>query len=312
MLRVVGKRLFISLPVLVGVLFIGFLLLVVVPADPAAIIAGEGATPEILTGLRHDLGLDRSVPERFTLYLARVLHGDLGNSILNKAPVLGELMRTMGPTVELMVCALLVAVPIGIAMGTLAAVNRGRWLDRGIMMVSVAGLSLPGFMIGLLAIQYVGMHWGLLPFQGRGGPLWTSSGIAHMVLPATTLGSILVGPIARMTRTSMLEVLGRDFIRTARAKGIGEVRVILKHALRTALVPVVTLIGLQAGYLLGGAVVTETIFAWPGVGRLAVSAIATSDFPMAQGTILVLALSFIVINLLVDLAYCWLDPRMRP
>lgn len=311
MLRVVGKRLLISLPVLVGVLFIGFMLLVVVPADPAAIIAGEGSTPEILATLRHELGLDRPVLERFALYLLRVSQGDLGKSILNKAPVLGELLRTMGPTVELMVCALLVAVPIGIAMGTLAAVNRGRWMDRVVMMCSVAGLSLPGFMIGLLAIQYVGMHWGLLPFQGRGGPLWTWSGITHMVLPATTLGSILVGPIARMTRTSMLEVLGRDFIRTARAKGIGETRVILKHALRTALVPVITLIGLQAGYLLGGAVVTETIFAWPGVGRLAVSAIATSDFPMAQGTILVLALSFIVINLLVDVVYCWLDPRMR-
>lgn len=311
MLRVIGKRLLISLPVLVGVLFIGFLLLVVVPADPAAIIAGEGATPELLAELRHDLGLDRPVLERFGLYLLRVLHGDLGRSILSKAPVLGELVRTMGPTIELMVCALMVAIPLGVAMGTIAAVSRGRWVDRGIMITSVAGLSLPGFMIGLLSIQYVGMYWGWLPFQGRGGPLWTWEGITHMVLPATTLGSILIGPIARMTRTSMLEVLGRDFIRTARAKGIGETSVILKHALRTALVPVVTLIGLQAGYLLGGAVVTETIFAWPGVGRLAVNAITTSDFPMAQGTILVLSLSFIAINLLVDVVYCWLDPRMR-
>jgi ABC-type dipeptide/oligopeptide/nickel transport system permease component len=170
---------------------------------------------------------------------------------------------------------------------------------------------MPGFMIALLAIQYFGLHWGLLPFQGRGGPLWTWSGILHMVLPATTLGSILIGPIARMTRTAMLEVLTLDYIRTARAKGLSELKVVLKHALRTALPPVVTLIGLQAGYLLGGAVVTETIFAWPGVGRLAISAIASSDFPMAQGTILVLAVSFLIINLMVDLIYCWLDPRIR-
>ncbi|MEP9367338.1 ABC transporter permease [Xanthobacter sp. VNH20] len=311
MLRVIVKRLMVSIPVLLGVLFIGFMLLVVVPSDPAAIIAGEGATPEILAGLHHDLGLDRPVMERFALYIARVLQGDLGKSVLNRAPVIDELLRTIGPTAELMFCAMLVAVPLGIGMGTLGAVTRGRWIDRVVMMVSVAGLSMPGFMIALLGIEYFGLQWGLLPFQGRGGPLWTWDGLAHMVLPAVSLGSILIGPIARMTRTSMLDVLGLDFVRTARAKGLGETRVVLKHALRTALIPVVTLIGLQAGYLLGGAVVTETIFAWPGIGRLAVSAITSSDFPMAQGTILMLALSFIIINLMVDLIYSWLDPRMR-
>jgi peptide/nickel transport system permease protein len=311
MLRVIVKRLIVSVPVLVGVLFIGFMMLVVVPSDPAAIIAGEGATPELLASLHHELGLDRPVIERFALYIARVLHGDLGKSVLNKAPVFDELARTIGPTAELMFCALLVAVPIGIAMGTLGAVTRGRWIDRVLMMTSVAGLSMPGFMIALLGIEYLGLRWGLLPFQGRGGPLWTWEGIAHMILPAVSLGSLLIGPIARMTRTSMLDVLGLDFIRTARAKGLGETRVIVKHALRIALAPVITLIGLQAGYLLGGAVVTETIFAWPGIGRLAVTAITSSDFPMAQGTILMLALSFIVINLIVDILYAALDPRVR-
>ncbi|MFG1423537.1 ABC transporter permease [Roseixanthobacter liquoris] len=311
MLRVIVKRLMVSIPVLIGVLFIGFMLLVVVPSDPAAIIAGEGATPEILAGLHHDLGLDRPVLERFALYIGRVLQGDLGKSVLNRSPVIDELLRTIGPTAELMLCAMLVAIPIGIGLGTLGAVTRGRWIDRTVMMVSVAGLSMPGFMIALLGIEYFGLQWGLLPFQGRGGPLWTWDGLAPMVLPAVSLGSILIGPIARMTRTSMLDVLGLDFIRTARAKGLGETRVVLKHALRTALIPVITLIGLQAGYLLGGAVVTETIFAWPGIGRLAVTAITSSDFPMAQGTILMLALSFIIINLMVDLLYSWLDPRMR-
>jgi glutathione transport system permease protein len=311
MLRVIVRRLIVSVPVLLGVLFIGFMMLVVVPSDPAAIIAGEGATPELLASLHHELGLDRPVIERFALYIGRVLHGDLGKSVLNKAPVFDELARTIGPTAELMLCALLVAIPIGIAMGTFGAVTRGRWIDRVLMMVSVAGLSMPGFMIALLGIEYFGLRWGLLPFQGRGGPLWTWDGVDHMILPAVSLGSLLIGPIARMTRTSMLDVLGLDFIRTARAKGLGETRVIVKHALRIALAPVLTLIGLQAGYLLGGAVVTETIFAWPGIGRLAVAAITSSDFPMAQGTILMLAVSFIVINLIVDILYAALDPRVR-
>ncbi len=179
------------------------------------------------------------------------------------------------------------------------------------MMLSVAGLSMPGFMIGLLSIQYVGLAWGLLPFEGRGGPVWTWNGFTHIILPSITLGSILIGPIARMTRASVLEALGQDFIRTARAKGLGEFKVVVKHALRTALIPVVTLIGLQAGYLLGGAVVTETIFSWPGIGRLAVTAISSGDFPMAQGTILTLAISFLVMNLLVDVIYSLLDPRVR-
>jgi glutathione transport system permease protein len=311
MFRVIVKRFLISVPVLVGVLFIGFVMLVMVPNDPAEIIAGEGATPELLASLHHELGLDRPVTEQFALYIGRVAHGDLGKSVLNKAPVLSELTRTIGPTAELMVCALLFAAPIGIAMGTLGAVARGRWIDRILMMVSVAGLSMPGFMIALLGIEYFGLRWGLLPFQGRGGPLWTSDGILHMILPAVSLGSLLIGPVARMTRTSMLDVLDLDFIRTARAKGLAETRVILKHALRIALAPVITLIGLQAGYLLGGAVVTETIFAWPGIGRLAVTAITSSDFPMAQGTILMLALCFIIINLIVDILYSVLDPRVR-
>jgi ABC-type dipeptide/oligopeptide/nickel transport system permease component len=179
------------------------------------------------------------------------------------------------------------------------------------MAVSVAGVSVPVFFLGLLLMWFVGFQWQLLPFTGRGGPIWTLEGLRALALPALTLGGVFVGPVARMTRTAVLDVLGADHVRTARAKGLSERLVVLRHALRNALIPVVTLIGLQIGFLLGGAVVTETIFSWPGVGRLAVGAILSSDFPMAQGTILVLAGGFIVINLVVDLLYVVLDPRVR-
>jgi ABC-type dipeptide/oligopeptide/nickel transport system permease component len=202
-------------------------------------------------------------------------------------------------------------VPLGIALGTIAAVYRGRLLDRIVIAISVAGVSTPVFFIGLILMQYIGYHWGLLPFIGRGGPLWSLDGLAAIALPALTLGLVFIGPIARMTRTAALEVLSADHVRTARAKGLSERAVVLRHVLRNALIPVVTLIGLQAGYLLGGAVVTETIYSWPGVGRLAVGAILASDFPLAQGAILVLALAFLVINLIVDMLYAVLDPRVE-
>lgn len=209
-----------------------------------------------------------------------------------------------------MLGAMLLAVPTGIALGTVAAVQRGTIIDRVIMAVSVAGVSMPVFFIGLMLIQYVGFKWGLLPFIGRSGPVW-AGGLPNLVLPAVTLGSVLIGPIARLTRTAVLEVLGADFVRTARAKGLRERTVIVHHALRNALIPVVTLIGLQAAFLLGGAVVTETMFAWPGVGRLAVGAIVSSDFATAQGAIMILAIAFLLINLLVDVLYTYLDPRVR-
>jgi ABC-type dipeptide/oligopeptide/nickel transport system permease component len=222
--------------------------------------------------------------------------------------VIEELAATMGPTIELMLGGMLIAIPTGLALGTLAAVNRGSPVDRAIMALAVAGVSMPIFFIGLILIQYVGYKWGLLPFIGRGGPIW-AGGLPNLILPALTLGAVLIGPIARLTRTAVLEVLGADFVRTAR-KGLKERVVIIHHALRNALIPVVTLIGLQAAFLLGGAVVTETMFSWPGVGRLAVGAIVSSDFPTAQGAIMILALAFLLINLLVDVLYVYLDPRV--
>ncbi len=303
------RRLIISLPALVGVLFLCFCLLQVVPTDPARIIAGPDAKPEEVAAVREELGLDRPIIVQFVEYITRVARGDLGRSIISNKQVLEELAETIGPTAELMVGAMVLAVPIGLLLGTLAAVRRGSLVDRFIMAISVAGVSMPVFFIGLLLIQYVGFQWDLLPFTGRIGPVW-AGGLPALVLPALTLGSVLIGPIARITRTAVLEVLGADFVRTARAKGLTERVVIIHHALRNALIPVVTLIGLQAAFLLGGAVVTETMFSWPGVGRLAVGAIISSDFPTAQGAIMILAMAFLLINLLVDVLYVYLDPRV--
>ena len=311
MARFVLRRVLLAIPVLVGVLAIGFLLMQVVPTDPAIIRAGPTATAAVVAEIRTQLGLDRPLVVQFGLYLLRLLHGDLGVSVINNLPVATELGDTIGPTLELMSAALMWSIPLGIAAGTVAATRRGRLLDRLVMALSVAGLSVPVFFVGLILIWYVGFQWQLLPFTGRGGPLWTLAGVQAIALPALTLGGSFVGPVARMTRTAVLDALGAEHVRTARAKGLGEGRVVLRHALRNALIPVVTLIGLQVGYLLGGAVVTETIFSWPGVGRLAVGAILSSDFPMAQGTILVLAGGFILINLLVDVLYGVLDPRLR-
>lgn len=306
----IARRLLVSLPALVGVLFLCFCLLQVVPTDPAKIIAGADASADVIEGIRKDLGLDRPLLVQFFDYIWRVAQGDLGRSIISNKSVMEELQATVGPTAELMVGAMVLAVPLGLLLGTVAAVKRGTLVDRAIVALSVAGVSMPVFFVGLILMQYVGYKWDLLPFTGRTGPVW-DGGLAALILPSLTLGSVLIGPIARITRTAVLEVLGADFVRTARAKGLKERVVIVHHALRNALIPVVTLVGLQAAFLLGGAVVTETMFSWPGVGRLAVGAIVSSDFPTAQGAIMILALAFLFINLIVDVLYVVLDPRVQ-
>lgn len=311
MLRHALQRLVLAVPVMFGVLLIGFLLMQVVPTDPATVRAGPTATPDVIAAIRADLGLDEPLYVQFGLYLWRLVQGDLGASIINNVPVSQELGATIGPTLELMFASLFWSIPLGILLGTLAGYWRGSLIDRVIMAISVAGVSVPVFFLGLVLIWFVGFQWQWLPFTGRGGPLWTMDGILSIILPAITLGGVFVGPVARMTRTAVLDVLSADHVRTARAKGLTERLVVMRHALRNALVPVITLIGLQIGFLLGGAVVTETVFSWPGVGRLAVGAILSSDFPMAQGTIIVLSMGFIVINLTVDVLYAALDPRIR-
>lgn len=305
------QRLLLAVPVLFGVLLLGFLLMQVVPTDPATVRAGPTATPDVIAAIRADLGLDRPLWQQFGRYLWRLAQGDLGLSIINNVAVTQELGATIGPTLELMFASLFWSIPLGILLGTMAAYWRGSAFDRAVMAFAVACATVPVFFLALLLIWFVGFKWQLLPFTGRGGPLWTFDGLKAIALPAMALGGTFIGPVARMTRTAVLDVLGADHVRTARAKGLGERAVVLHHALRNALIPVVTLIGLQIGFLLGGAVVTETVFSWPGVGRLAVGAILSSDFPMAQGTILVLSLGFILVNLSVDMIYAALDPRMR-
>lgn len=309
MARHIAHRLVISLPVLLGVLLIGFLLLQVVPTDPATVSAGPTATKADIEAIRQQMGLDKPLWMQFGGYLLRVMQLDLGRSMISNRTVSEEIGNTLQPTIELMFASLIWAAPLGILLGTLAARRHGTLIDRLVMAISVMGVSVPIFWIGLLLIQHVGGA-GWLPFQGRDGPLWTFAGFKSVLLPALTLGSIFVGPVARMTRTSMLETLQADYVRTARAKGISDWRVTIHHGLRNALIPVVTLIGLQIGFLLGGSVVTETMFAWPGVGRMAVGAITSSDFPLAQGAILILAIGFLAVNLVVDLLYAWLDPRI--
>ncbi len=304
------SRLALSVPVLFGVLLLGFLLLKLVPGDPAMVVAGPLAPPDVVERIRGEMGLDKPVLVQFALYLGRVLQGDLGYSLISNTRVAEELGGAIGPTVELMLACLVWSIPLGIGLGTIAAAARGRALDRIVIAISVLGVSTPIFFIGLLLMQWFGFYWELLPFLGRGGPLWTVEGLRHIALPALALGLVFIGPVARMTRTAALEVFNADHVRTARAKGLKERAVVLRHVLRNALIPVVTLIGLQAGYLLGGAVVTETIYSWPGVGRLAVGAILANDMPLAQGAILVLAISFLVINLVVDMLYAALDPRV--
>jgi glutathione transport system permease protein len=311
MLRHALHRLLLAVPVLFGVLLIGFLLMQVVPTDPAIVRAGPQATAEVVAEIRRDLGLDKPLAVQFGLYLWRLVQGDFGVSIINNVPVVQELGATIGPTLELMLASLFWSIPLGIFLGTLGAYYRGSLIDRGVMAISVAGVSVPVFFLGLILIWYVGFKWQWLPFTGRGGPIWTLDGLRSLALPAITLGGVFVGPVSRMTRTAVLDVLSADHVRTARAKGLSERLVVLRHALRNAMVPIVTLIGLQIGFLLGGAVVTETVFTWPGVGRLAVGAITSSDLPMAQGTIIVLSLGFILVNLIVDVLYAALDPRMR-
>ena len=308
--RQIVHRLLVSFPALLGVLFLCFCLLQVVPADPAMIIAGPDAKAETIAAIRNELGLDRPIPIQFAEYIGRVLRGDLGRSIISNKMVSEELALTIGPTVELMLGAMLIAVPCGLALGTLAAVRRGSIVDRLIMAVSVAGVSMPVFFIGLILIQYVGFKWGLLPFTGRTGPIW-DGGLPSLILPAVTLGAVLIGPIARLTRTAVLEVLGADFVRTARAKGLRETAVIVHHALRNALIPVVTLVGLQAPLLIGGAVIVEQIFVIPGMGLLLLDAVNQRDYPIITGVFLVVGVAVMLINLLVDLSYGLLDPKVR-
>jgi peptide/nickel transport system permease protein len=278
--------------------------LVHLSGDPVLLMVSSDAPPDVVATTRHALGFDRPLHLQFTDYVTRAARGDLGLSLRSSLPVAALIRDRLPATVELTVAALLIAVAIAIPAGIVSAVKRGSALDRLAMVGAVAGQAVPIFWLALLLIAFFGVYLRWLPVFGRGS-------LAHLVLPAVSLSTVILGRLARLVRSSMLEVLGQDYVRTARAKGVGEVRVLAGHALKNAAIPIVTLLGLQFAQLLGGAVVTETIFAWPGIGRLVVEAIFNRDFPVVQGVVLVVSLIFVAVNLLVDLAYVALDPRIR-
>jgi ABC-type dipeptide/oligopeptide/nickel transport system permease component len=291
--------------------FLSFALLHMTASDPARVVAGPDATAELVAEIRRDMQLDQPLQTQFLGYVERLLKGDMGKSLINSQPVAQEVGGALLPTLELMFAAMLWSIPLGIVMGVVAATHRGSWVDRTVMLVAITGLSMPTFAVGMFLIQFFALMLGWLPIQGRGGPLWTLEGLRHVVLPAISLGFLMLGPVARLMRASTLETLNSDFVRTARAKGIPERRVIAAHAVPNSLTAVITVVGLLVGVLLGSAVVIENVFSWPGLGRLASTAIAAGDLPLATGCILVLALSFIVINTVVDLACSLMDPRLR-
>jgi len=301
-------------PVLLGVSVVVFLVLHLSPGDPAEIMLGSQATREDLTRLRAELGLDEPLHVQYVRWLAHVAQGDLGRSIWMKRPVLAEVLDRLRATLILTGTALLLSTAGGIALGVASATRPNSLLDRLSAVASLFGASMPVFWLGIVLMVIFSLWLGWLPASGMfapygGGDLGNL--LAHLVLPALTLGAASITIIARLTRSTMLEVLGQDYIRTARAKGLVERRVVVRHGLKNALIPIVTVVGVQAGYLLGGAVLTETVFAWPGVGTLMVQGILARDFPLVQGCVLVIALSFVLINLAVDLLYGWLDPRIR-
>ena len=304
LLPALGRRLLYTLPVVWLVVSLVFLMIHLVPGDPVAQMLGEGATPTDLDLLRHQYGLDLPLSQQYLHYWHGVLHGDLGHSLRLNDSVTHLILQRYPYTLELTLAALVIALLAAIPAGILAALHRGKWRDNTVGVVSLFGLSFPAFAMGPIAILLVSIKLGWLPVSGAGSP-------AHLVLPAITMGSGLAAILTRMVRTAMLEELGQDYIRTARAKGLPERTVLYRHALRNALIPIVTLVGLQFGALLAGAIVTETIFSWPGVGRLTITAISNRDYALVQGCILAVGLTYILVNLGTDILYAVLNPRIR-
>jgi ABC-type dipeptide/oligopeptide/nickel transport system permease component len=304
MIRYISLRLLFALPALWLIVTMVFLLAHIVPGDPVAQMLGEGARADDLQQLRHALGLDVPIPLQYERYLKGVLHGNLGESFRFQQPVTKVILEHYPATLELAAVALGVCILIGIPAGVLAAHKRGERTDHAVGVLTLFGLSLPNFALGPVLMLVFSVILGWLPVTGRGG-------IQHLILPAFTLGAALAAILTRMVRTSVIEELSADYVRTARAKGVSESGVLFRHALRNALIPILTILGLQFGALLAGTIVTETIFSWPGIGHLAVQAINARDYPLLQGCILLIAVSYVIVNLLTDLVYAVVDPRVR-
>ena len=304
MTRYISLRLAYSLPALWLIFTMVFALAHLVPGDPVQQMLGEGATQSDVAQLRHALGLDKPLGAQYVNYLAGVTHANLGESFRFQQPVARVVLEHYPATLELAFAALIVCCAIGIPAGILAAQKRATATDHAVGFFTLLGLSVPNFALGPLLILIFSVLIGWLPVSGRGG-------FSHLILPAVTLGAALAAILTRMVRTSVLEQLSSDYVRTARAKGLSERAVLIRHAFRNALIPILTILGLQFGTLLAGTIVTETIFSWPGIGRLAVQAIEARDYPLLQGCILLIAVSYVVVNLLTDLVYAFADPRVR-
>jgi len=311
MRQYIMRRLLLLPVIALGVSILVFLVLHLVPGNPAQVIAGPDAPPATVKQIEHELGLDRPLPEQYWNYLNRVLHGDLGRSLRSKRPVTSDIRDALPNTLVLAALAAVVTPLLAIPLGMLAATRQGTPADTAVTFFSTVGITMPVFAVGLLLIFFFGIRLGWLPISGIGNTLWSPDGLKHAILPAITLSLGSIAVVTRLSRSALLEVLNQDYIRTARAKGLRERSVILRHGFKNALLPVVTVYGLQIGGLLSGAVVTETVFAWPGIGRLALSAIQGRDFPVVQGVLLVVAAVFVLVNLLVDLLYALVDPRIH-
>jgi peptide/nickel transport system permease protein len=304
MLRYLVRRLLLTIPVLLGVATLVFALIHFIPGDPAQAMLGEGASQEDIAQLRERLGLDRPLLVQYGSFLAGLARGDLGVSLRNDQPVARQILERMPATAELAFAAMAVAIAFALPLGIIAAVWRGTIIDFGAMTLSLVGISVPNFWLGPLMAIVFAVELGWLPVGGSGT-------LAHLVLPAVTLGAALAAILARMTRASLLEELREPYVLAARAKGVSRTRAVLHHAFRNSLIPIVTILGLQFGVVLTGAVITETIFAWPGIGRLLIQSISFRDYPTVQGCVLLIAVTYVGVNLLTDLTYGFLDPRIR-
>jgi ABC-type dipeptide/oligopeptide/nickel transport system permease component len=302
--RYLVRRLLLTVPVLLGVATLVFALIHLVPGDPAEAMLGESASAADLDQLRARLGLDAPLHVQYRDFLMGLVQGDLGTSFRYGTPVTGEIQQRMAPTMTLAFVAMVVAVVIALPLGVIAALGRGSWIDHAAMTLSLAGIAMPNFWLGpVLALVFaVGLGW--LPVSGSG--TWR-----HLVLPAVTLGAALAAVTARMTRATLADELREMYVRAARARGLSRARVVTRHALRNSLIPIVTILGLQFGSVLTGTIITETIFSWPGVGRLLIQAINFRDYPLVQGCVLLISVTYVSMNLLVDVVYAWLDPRIR-
>ncbi len=301
-------------PTLLGVSVVVFAVIHLTPGDPAILMLGPSATPEAVTELRTKLGLEEAIHVQYGKWLWNALQGDLGDSIWLRTPVLGEVFDRFVNTVILAAAAFIVSTVVGVSLGVLAGIRQNSWMDRSSMLVSLIGVSMPGFWLGIMLILLFSVQWDLLPSTGMRSPAGDGGVLdvlQHLLLPALTLAAFNIAIVARLTRSSMLEVIRQDFVRTARAKGLTEWVVVNRHALKNALIPVVTVLGVQLGALLSSSVLIEFLFAWPGVGSFMIDAIGRRDFPLVQAITLVTATAFVLINLIVDLSYAYLDPRIK-